>query len=589
MPLSTALDDEEVAENALLIQRRTTPGKTNSRVIVALEVDGSNNDSTSNNKMAPPPPPTSRRRHAWIIWCRLVAGLFLCSSWRFRWWVDGTTIRKAKLASTTSSTHNTAAAAERTNHHYPSTVFLAPPTIDDASYFGTMKHHNFNLKPMYGGLAYHSIQQADGDEDSAAPAIPRSRQIDSNDSGNYNLERFKFLEWMEEHDLWSKTNYDNWEETDHSKCLEPKWKWDKHPSCLAVHEALSYSRAPSPHQLHEFEYLSSGVFRDTFLFTPVNNDEGSGGAPVVVKSQRYDREVNAKDMYQIASEANLMEKLSPSPHTSNLYGYCGSSILVEKLYDLEKDVLPYRRGYKKGRIPQVELDKLQKDDVYPMNKDRLTVEQKLDLAISMAEGLAELHGFPGGVVVMDDIDPGQWLRRTQDDYSSAILNDVNNAVYLAWSETKNEYCKYWRSFGGRNRAPEEYDGANHDESVDIWPFGNAIFSLLTGTSSTPIGLPWLSKTCLHLFAHSVVHYSPGLNTYYDMTDSDEVQEATKKGPPYIDPRYKSRSFIEGRMVEIMNQCHKLNPRERVDIFEVVRYLRETRELYQQNKTLNNAS
>jgi len=244
---------------------------------------------------------------------------------------------------------------------------------------------------------------------------------------------------------------------------------------------LSYSRAPSPHQLHEVEYLSSGVFRDTFLFSPVNNDEGT---PIVVKSKVYDRE-KAKDMHMIALEANLMDKLSPSPHTSNLYGYCGTTILVEKLYNLENDVLPYRSGYKRGRISQVELDKLQKDDVFPMNEHKLNVEQKLDLAISMAEGLAELHGFSGGVVVMDDIDNGQWLRRSQDDYSSAVLNDVNNAVILAFSSEKNEYCKYWRSFNSRNRAPEEYDGAYHDASVDMWPFGNIIFSLLTGTSLRP--------------------------------------------------------------------------------------------------------
>jgi len=75
-----------------------------------------------------------------------------------------------------------------------------------------------------------------------------------------------------------------------------------------------------------------------------------------------------------------------------------------------------------------------------------------------------------------------------------------------------------------------------------------------------------------------------------MTDNDEIQEEKKKnGPPYIDPRYKSRSFIEGRLVEIMNQCHKVNPQERADIFEVVRYLRETRELYRQNQTRNTAS
>lgn len=128
-------------------------------------------------------------------------------------------------------------------------------------------------------------------------------------------------------------------------------------------------------------------------------------------------------------------------------------------------------------------------------------------------------------------------------------------MYMEWNEEKHEYCKYYRSFGGTFKAPEEYDGDYLDESVDIWPMGNLIFVLLTG-----------------------------LKPYYEVMDGDEaIQDATKEGPPYIDPRYKNRSLIEGRMVEIMNQCHKLVASERVDIFEVVRHLRETRELHQKQQ------
>jgi len=75
----------------------------------------------------------------------------------------------------------------------------------------------------------------------------------------------------------------------------------------------------------------------------------------------------------------------------------------------------------------------------------------------------------------------------------------------------------------------------------------------------------------------------GLMPYYDKFDDDSIQKATKKGPPYIDPRYKKRSFIEGRMVQIMDKCHKLEPSERVSIFEVVRHLRETREMHRKSK------
>lgn len=55
--------------------------------------------------------------------------------------------------------------------------------------------------------------------------------------------------------------------------------------------------------------------------------------------------------------------------------------------------------------------------------------------------------------------------------------------FMDWNYEKQEYCKYWRSFGGTFKAPEEYGGDWLDESVDIWPMGNIIFSLLTGEYS----------------------------------------------------------------------------------------------------------
>jgi hypothetical protein len=43
---------------------------------------------------------------------------------------------------------------------------------------------------------------------------------------------------------------------------------------------------------------------------------------------------------------------------------------------------------------------------------------------------------------------------------------------------------------------------------------------------------------------------------------------------YIDPRWRTRSYVEGKLVEIMEKCWKYNPDERIDIFEVVRLLRD---------------
>jgi hypothetical protein len=44
--------------------------------------------------------------------------------------------------------------------------------------------------------------------------------------------------------------------------------------------------------------------------------------------------------------------------------------------------------------------------------------------------------------------------------------------------------------------------------------------------------------------------------------------------PFIDPRYRTRSFEEGKLVEIMEQCWKYKPDDRPSIFEVVHFLRD---------------
>ena len=43
---------------------------------------------------------------------------------------------------------------------------------------------------------------------------------------------------------------------------------------------------------------------------------------------------------------------------------------------------------------------------------------------------------------------------------------------------------------------------------------------------------------------------------------------------YIDPRYRTRSYAEGKLVEIMEKCWAYEADDRIDIFEAVRLLRE---------------
>jgi hypothetical protein len=92
-----------------------------------------------------------------------------------------------------------------------------------------------------------------------------------------------------------------------------------------------------------------------------------------------------------------------------------------------------------------------------------------------------------------------------------------------------------------------------DESVDIPPMGYSIFILLTGL--------W-----------------PYYEHPYD--EREKLQSLAIAGTlPYINPAHKTRSLIEKRMVEIMYRCMAQKASDRPDIFEVLRFLYETKAMH----------
>lgn len=126
-----------------------------------------------------------------------------------------------------------------------------------------------------------------------------------------------------------------------------------------------------------------------------------------------------------------MERLTFSPYIINMYGHCGSSLFVEKVqYEVEEYVIPGD-----GYIKQKDLD--DEKDVNPQND--YTPLEKLQMAIQMAESIAILHGYEGGVIVHDDVQLCQWLR-TKDD--KLILGDFNRAEIPKYDADEEEYCMY---------------------------------------------------------------------------------------------------------------------------------------------------
>jgi len=231
-----------------------------------------------------------------------------------------------------------------------------------------------------------------------------------------------------------------------------------------------------------------------------------------------------------------MERLTSSPRIANMYGHCGTTVVQEVFAkDLEPLIVP-GEGMILG-------DKRLNDTDNVDPKNDFTPTRKLQLALGMAEAIADLHGFPDGVIVHDDIQICQFLVTHE---GRLKLNDFNRAEVMLWDEKNQKYCKYRNGkVYGNFRSIEEFKNDLLDEKIDVWSFGNIVYGLLTGL--------WV---------------------FYDTEDDHVVQNKVKNHETaFIDSRYKSRSYAEKNLVEVIKICWVPNTRERASIFQIVEYLK----------------
>jgi serine/threonine protein kinase len=181
-------------------------------------------------------------------------------------------------------------------------------------------------------------------------------------------------------------------------------------------------------------FFSSGAYRDAWKFQ--RRDE-----EFVLKRLQHSESYSfrAKDFFKIQREALIFDQLTTVPLVLNIYGYCGGSVVVEAMAaDLHKIVIPGDGQASQSKLDQIPIDQ-------PLGQNSLTVPEKLQIALEMAESLASLHGYNGGLIIHSDTHPEQWLFDTN---GTAKLNDFNNAYLPTWSMERGDYCTRQVSYGG---------------------------------------------------------------------------------------------------------------------------------------------
>lgn len=220
-------------------------------------------------------------------------------------------------------------------------------------------------------------------------------------------------------------------------CTLPSWTTIQHPNCPFFHE-FDLSRPnydPNSSISSDYETVSSahGYFRDVWILSnklPITESRDS----LAIKTIRYRlMDHMAHALPDVHHDASIMDRLSASERIVNVHGHCGTGVLVEVVQDdLANSIVPGS-----GYLHSVDLDENQN----PGPRNNYTANEKLDIALTMAESLADLHGDKDGPIVHDDVQLSQWLRRRD---GSIVLGDFNRAKVLGWEENGGEgrWCKY---------------------------------------------------------------------------------------------------------------------------------------------------
>ena len=252
------------------------------------------------------------------------------------------------------------------------------------------------------------------------------RRINPKDAENYQRERIARFELMDQKQPWELSA--NWLTNEDQvlavetagrpddQCQAPNWRSLVYPTCNTVHEFTS--------DVLEKKVLGAGTSRMGWLVTPRRQDDIGEFVlkQLILHSQsRNNNDPPDKHLLKNQRETLIMERLTASPRAVDIYGACGTSSLVEAMVrDIMTDVNRW--------------------ESYGL-KRQLSNARKLDLAIVMAEAIADMHGFEDGLIFNTDLSLVQFLVAKD---GRIKLNDFNSAFIPSWNQSQGQYCKIER-------------------------------------------------------------------------------------------------------------------------------------------------
>lgn len=368
------------------------------------------------------------------------------------------------------------------------------------------------------------------------------------------------------------------EENQH--CMRPLWYNTYYPTCNEIHASISGEqwllqddslnrkwKAKGHDKIPFSKYLGSGFYRNAFLlhkqFVQTEQHDLSMHSnvrssvefdEVVFKSMKQlDKkkhantadvdvwEYDSSDRYSyielmedMRKDGMVMELLTFSSRSVNIYSFCGLSSVIEFApIDIEEFILR-RKDHHPNLVQGL-----------PAN-DHINPREKLDMALEIAKCLAEMHGFVDGPIAHVDVQVGQFFRG-RDGYIKIV--DYNRAEGLLYDVGRDQYCNFRNGLPGDGtyRSPEENMDLPLNEKIDVYSLGNVMYAILTGT---------------------MVHSN---------RESSEAVQRILDGftEPIADEYYQDPSTAA--LAEAIKMCWTYFEKQRPTIFDVVQFLDNARE------------
>lgn len=229
------------------------------------------------------------------------------------------------------------------------------------------------------------------------------------------------------------------------------WQMTFHPTCQTFHE-IDMTHA-------NIQHLARGGWRSTFRFLE------NGNTPVALKVLRTKYYFEPFIYRRHIIDAVVSDRLSGSGIATDIYGYCGQSVINE---------------YADMNLKTAVNGWLKKEQSF-----HGTLRRRLEIGRDVTEAVAVLH--ERGVTVHHDLKLNNFVVQTtfgnlHSANTTAIkINDFNDAELIWRNTTDGGECqfrrRYWRD---GFKAPEQRLENGLTSAIDVFALGGILYFLLTG-------------------------------------------------------------------------------------------------------------